>query len=100
MQSEFNIMGAIDLNKKYAELPEHLQQNVLDYIEFLLSRENKPDESSPEKQVSTGIKAKKKGISHLAGSWKHWEDQEFKDFLQLTNQVRENLFAPRNIQMF
>ncbi len=30
-----------ELNFKFETLPEHLQQQVLDYIEFLLSREAK-----------------------------------------------------------
>jgi hypothetical protein len=36
-----------------------------------------------------------KGIAHLAGAWKNWEGHDFEDFLQFTQQIRNDLFAPR-----
>ena len=36
-----------------------------------------------------------KGIAHLAGTWKNWEDRDFEDFLHITQQIRQDLFAPR-----
>jgi len=46
-------MSTLTLYSKFETLPEHLQQQVLDYIEFLLSREAKPDGSaSPRKKAN------------------------------------------------
>jgi hypothetical protein len=36
-------MSTLTLYSKIERLPEHLQQQVLDYVEFLLSRQAKPD---------------------------------------------------------
>ncbi|MCU0347305.1 MAG: hypothetical protein MUC59_10185 [Saprospiraceae bacterium] len=29
-------------------------------------------------------------ISHLAGAWKDWDDEEFEDFLRITRATRQN----------
>lgn len=38
---------------------------------------------------------KTKGIAHLAGAWKNWDDQDFEDFLQITRQIRQDMFMAR-----
>ena len=43
--------------------------------------------------------SKPKGISHLAGTWKDWDDQSFEDFLKATRETRNELFAPRPIEL-
>jgi len=43
-------MSALTLYSKIEMLPEHLQQQVLDYIEFLLSREAKPGKPHPPRK--------------------------------------------------
>jgi hypothetical protein len=55
---------------------------ALDAYLSLLTKKNTPS-------------VKTKGIAHLAGAWKNWEGQEFEDFLQITQQIRSDLFTPR-----
>lgn len=43
--------------------------------------------------------AKPKGIAHLAGAWKNWDDADFEDFLQITRQIRQDMFAPRQFSL-
>jgi hypothetical protein len=43
--------------------------------------------------------SKKNGISHLAGAWKTWPDEDFADFLAHTQNVRSELFSDRNIDL-
>jgi len=43
-------MSALTLYSKIEMLPEHLQQQVLDYVEFLLSREAKPGKPRPPRK--------------------------------------------------
>ncbi|MEO6760594.1 MAG: DUF2281 domain-containing protein [Saprospiraceae bacterium] len=50
------MMSTIMLYSKIELLPEHLQQQVLDYIEFLLSREGKSDEIPKEETPSPEFK--------------------------------------------
>ncbi len=38
-------------------------------------------------------------ISHLAGAWKDWNDQEFEDFLKVTRETRNDLFTPRSVEI-
>ncbi len=46
-------MGALVLYSKLEMLPEHLKQQVLDYVEFLLSRETKAQkEAKPSTEKS------------------------------------------------
>lgn len=37
--------------------------------------------------TSKKAQAKPKGIAHLAGAWKNWDDADFEDFLQITRQI-------------
>ncbi|MBK9335944.1 MAG: DUF2281 domain-containing protein [Lewinellaceae bacterium] len=43
-------MSALTLYSKFETLPDHLKQQVLDYIEFLLSREAIPDGPVPPRK--------------------------------------------------
>ncbi len=43
--------------------------------------------------------AKPKGIAHLAGAWKNWDDADFEEFLQITRQIRQDMFAPRQFSL-
>ena len=43
--------------------------------------------------------SKSRNIAHLAGAWKHWDDHDFEDFLQITRQIRQDLFASRQFSL-
>jgi|GEM_PF-518547 len=49
-------MSTIALYSKIELLPEHLRQQVLDYIEFLLSREVKQKPTKPPTKLNLPIK--------------------------------------------
>jgi hypothetical protein len=42
---------------------------------------------------------KNNGIAHLAGAWQNWDDHDFEDFLQMTRQIRNELFVPRHFSI-
>jgi hypothetical protein len=38
-------------------------------------------------------------VSKSAGAWKDWDDKEFEDFLRITREAREEMFADREFQL-
>ncbi len=49
--------------------------------------------------IQSNPKSNPKDISHLAGSWKDWDDREFADLLRITYETRSELFTPRQINL-
>lgn len=75
------LMSALAVYSKFELLPEHLKQQVLDYIEFLLSREAKAKEPQKESKETPSHKFKPgfggaKGMIKLAPDW----DEPLEDF--------------------
>ncbi|MCY7327743.1 MAG: DUF2281 domain-containing protein [Saprospiraceae bacterium] len=71
-------MSTIMLHSKIELLPEHLQQQVLDYVEFLLSREGKEKKQqlkAPTPKFKAGFGGAK-GMIILAPDW----DEPLEDF--------------------
>ncbi len=74
-------MSALALYSKIELLPEHLKQQVLDYIEFLLSREGKAKGQQKQPTETPGPKFKPgfggaKGLIKLSPDW----DEPLEDF--------------------
>ncbi len=44
-------------------------------------------------------KVKSTDIEHLSGAWSDWANEEFEDFLKITQQTRQELFNDRDIQL-
>ena len=49
--------------------------------------------------LETTKETKASGIGHLAGEWENWEDRDFEEFLQITQQTRQDLLTPRQINL-
>jgi hypothetical protein len=45
------------------------------------------------------IHHKPAGVAHLGGAWKSWDDHDFEEFLQFTQKIRNDLFAPRSFSV-
>lgn len=76
-------MGAAALYSKIELLPEHLKQQVLDYIEFLLSREPK---GQPTQQPETPNPKFKPGFGGAKGMFVMSADfdeplEDFKEYM-------------------
>lgn len=63
----------------------------------------KADENAAKEMVYDSMQpnpdSNPKDISHLAGAWKDWDDQEFEDFLRITRETRKELFTPRSFEL-
>jgi Protein of unknown function (DUF2281) len=60
-------MSTAALYSKFDLLPEHLKQQVLDYVEFLLSREGKTTPSVKDSKKKMAQKVTEKPKSRFAG---------------------------------
>ena len=78
-------MSSLALHSKIEGLPDHLQQQVLDYIEFLLSRERKWQQPSqqpstpPNPQFKAGFGGAK-GRIKLSPDWNE-PLEDFKEYM-------------------
>ena len=70
---------------KLGQLPSEDLSDLDAYLSFLTKKSN-----------ST---TKVKGIAHLAGTWKNWEEKDFEDFLHITQQIRNDLFTSRQFSL-
>lgn len=78
-------MSTLLLYSKIEGLPEHLQKQVLDFIEFLLSREIKDQRAKEQVQPTAGKKPLKAGF--LKGSFVMAADfdeplEDFNEYMQ------------------
>ncbi|MEQ1747439.1 MAG: DUF2281 domain-containing protein [Saprospiraceae bacterium] len=85
-------MSTLTLYSKFETLPEHLQQQVIDYIEFLLSREAK--KPKPQKPAKAPAKPKAgfggaKGMIKLSPDW----DEPLEDFKDYVSAAKKPLKA-------
>ena len=69
--------------QKLGQLPVHELADLDGYLSVLVKR------SAP----------KRKGIAHLAGAWSDWNEQEFKDFLQMTRTTRQDMISLRQFDL-
>ena len=85
-------MSALNLYSKFETLPEHLQQQVLDYIEFLLSREAKKQQPQKPAKSPTKLKAGfggAKGMFDIAADF----DEPLEDFKDSPSAAKKPLKA-------
>lgn len=78
-------MNAELILQKINTIPEHLQFQVLDYIDFLISRYETKDEKRQEKEITSEIKAllderiaEYEKNPHKVKSWKEIEERLLK----------------------
>ena len=79
-------MNTLALYSKIELLPEHLKKQVLDYIEFLLSREAEEQTPLPSKPPKTGKTKLKAGFGGAKGMFVMAADfdeplEDFKDYM-------------------
>ena len=72
-----NLQGAIHQLKS---LPVHFQYQVLEYIEFVVSKHQKEVEQN------------RKAILALAGSWNELSEKDFDEYLEVAHQTGRDLF--------
>jgi Protein of unknown function (DUF2281) len=77
-----SIMSNLVLYSKIDLLPDHLKQQVMDYIEFLLSREQKdrPEKTEKKKPKFNPGYGGAKGMIKLSPDWDE-SIEDFKDYM-------------------
>jgi len=76
-----------------------LYQSVLLKLGRLSANELATLDAYLSRLVTKAGQIKPESIGHLAGAWENWDDSDFEDFLQFTEQNRGDMLAPRQFSL-